>query len=78
MPAPQNTRQSDMCGVVILRPAAQAQKLIQTLKQDNFNALSFPTITIRAFTDSRYPQVVSRLGDFDFIIFISRNIAKPG
>lgn len=73
MPAPQNTRQSDECGVVILRPAAQAQKLIQTLKQDNFNALSFPTITIRAFTDSRYPQVVSRLGDFDFIIFISRN-----
>jgi len=60
-------------GVIVLRPAGQAESLLQLLQDEGFYCQHFPTIRIEAFTDPYTEQALAELDSIDYLFFISRN-----
>jgi len=63
----------DMPGILVLRPAHQAEDLGLQLQQSGFVVRSFPTIEIQPYSDSNTTELLQHINDFDLLIFISRN-----
>ena len=69
---PEHTLQS--LGVLVTRPAHQAEGLCQLLEQAGATACRLPLIEITApDNEQSAQQILSRLVDFDLVIFISAN-----
>lgn len=63
-------------GVVVTRPAHQAQRLVRLIEAAGGRALLFPAIEIRDVEDSGpLNAVIDRLEEFDLAIFVSPNAA---
>ena len=61
-------------GVLVTRPAHQAEGLCQLIEQAGGRAVRFPTLAIKPVEDSAVPQqLLARLGEMDMAIFISPN-----
>lgn len=67
------------CGVVVVRPAAAAERLAVLLAEEGARAILFPTIEVLpAPRPARLAAVLSRLQTFDWAIFISPTAAREG
>src|SRR3954470_3979514 len=61
-------------GVVVTRPAHQAPKLIELLRQAGTHPIPFPVIEIADVDDpAPLTALIARLEDFDRAIFVSPN-----
>jgi len=61
-------------GIVVTRPAHQAQELARLIKWSGGRPILFPAIEIRDVEDlGPFMRVVDRLDEYDFAIFISPN-----
>jgi len=61
-------------GVLVTRPAHQAERLARLIEADGGRAIRFPTIEIAAPADSaQLRQTIEGLADIDIAIFISPN-----
>jgi len=61
-------------GIVVTRPAHQAQALARQIEGAGGRAILFPTIEIRDVEDlGPFTQLIDRLDEYDFAIFISPN-----
>src|SRR5258705_5237138 len=61
-------------GIVVTRPAHQAQALVRSIEGAGGRAIRFPVIEIRDVEDlGPFMQLVDRLDEYDFAIFISPN-----
>jgi len=59
-------------GIVITRPAAQAQRLAELVREAGGNPILFPAIEILDAADQKpLDDVIARLDEFDIAIFIS-------
>ncbi|MEA3156371.1 MAG: uroporphyrinogen-III synthase [Betaproteobacteria bacterium] len=66
-------------GIVITRPAEQADALAQLIRQQGGRPILFPVIVIRDVADeTRLSALIERLETFDVAIFISPNAASRG
>ena len=64
-------------GIVITRPAGQADKLARLIENEGGRAIVFPVIAIVDVTDSaRLDTVIDSLDSFDSAIFISPNAVE--
>lgn len=64
-------------GVVVTRPAHQAQPLARLIEEAGGRAVLFPAIEIRDVEDpTSFNRVIDRLDEFDLAIFISPNAAE--
>ena len=64
-------------GIVVTRPAHQAQSLARAIGEAGGRAVLFPAIEIRDAADlAPFHAVVDRLDEFDLAIFISPNAAE--
>jgi uroporphyrinogen-III synthase len=64
-------------GVVVTRPAHQAQPLVRSIQEAGGRAILFPAIEIRDVEDlAPFNRVVDSLEAFDLAIFISPNAAE--
>ena len=64
-------------GIVVTRPAHQAQGLARLIESAGGRAVLFPAIEIREVDDPRpYLDVVERLDEFDLAVFISPNAVE--
>jgi uroporphyrinogen-III synthase len=64
-------------GIVVTRPARQAQALARAIEDAGGRALLFPAIEIRDVADmAPFLGVVERLEDYDLAIFISPNAVE--
>lgn len=71
-----STKTPDLSGVGVLvtRPAHQAERLCELIEQHNGTAIRFPVIEIVDIEDStRLKSQIERLHEFDIAIFISPN-----
>ena len=65
------------CGVLVTRPAHQAEGLCQRIEQLGGRAIRFPVLEITAPHDGRpLEECVAQLDDFDIAIFISANAVE--
>ena len=65
--------------VLVTRPAAQAQSLIQRIEQAGGEAIRFPTLEITAACDvAALERVLTDIARFDLAIFISPNAVAHG
>ena len=65
--------------VLVTRPAAQAQSLIQRIEQAGGEAIRFPTLEIAAACDvAALERVLTDIARFDLAIFISPNAVAHG
>jgi uroporphyrinogen-III synthase len=61
-------------GIVVTRPAHQAQELARLIRRSGGRPILFPAIEIRDVEDLRpFMRLVERLDQYDFAIFISPN-----
>ncbi len=61
-------------GIVVTRPAHQAQALARSIERAGGRAILFPVIEIRDVEDlGPFMRLVDRLDEYDFAIFISPN-----
>lgn len=61
-------------GVLVTRPAHQAEELCRAIEQSGGRAVRFPVLEIVAMEDSEVlNQIVERLESFDIAVFISPN-----
>jgi uroporphyrinogen-III synthase len=66
-------------GIVITRPAEQADPLAQLIREQGGRSILFPVIVIRDVADeTRLSALIERLETFDVAIFISPNAASRG
>jgi uroporphyrinogen-III synthase len=66
-------------GIVVTRPAHQAQRLVRLIEEAGGRALRFPAIEIRDIEDPRpLEALLARLDEFDIVIFVSPNAARKG
>ncbi|MGZ5138510.1 MAG: uroporphyrinogen-III synthase, partial [Burkholderiales bacterium] len=66
-------------GIVITRPAKQADPLAQLVREQGGRPILFPVIVIRDVADeTRLNALIERLETFDVAIFISPNAASRG
>jgi uroporphyrinogen-III synthase len=66
-------------GIVITRPAEQADALAQLIREQGGRPILFPVIVIRDVADeTRLSALIERLETFDVAIFISPNAASRG
>lgn len=64
-------------GVAITRPTGQAKKLTQLVEEAGGTAIPFPLIEITALENySEFDGVISKLNDYDWILFISSNAVQ--
>jgi len=64
-------------GVVVTRPAEQAQAVAGMIEAAGGRAILFPAIEIREVADlGPFDRIVARLDEFDLAIFISPNAAE--
>jgi uroporphyrinogen-III synthase len=64
-------------GVVVTRPAHQAQDLARAIDEAGGRAILFPAIEIRDAEDlAPFERIVARLDEFDLAVFISPNAAE--
>jgi len=61
-------------GVLVTRPAHQADSLCELIRQQGGTAIRFPVLEIRPPADPKnLMQVIARLEEFDWAVFISAN-----
>lgn len=66
-------------GIIVTRPAAQAENLCQLLEQHGAIPIRFPTLAIEPPSDSRPAEnIIQRIEQFDLAIFISANAVEHG
>lgn len=65
-------------GVLVTRPAHQADKLMSLVTAAGGQPILFPAIEIQPVQDSALARLLSRLGDYDIAIFISANAVTFG
>lgn len=66
-------------GVLVTRPAHQADGLIELIEASGGRAWHVPTIEIAALSDTgALAALIDRLEQFDFAVFISSNAAQHG
>lgn len=66
-------------GIAITRPKDQAKKLTQLIEAAGGNVIPFPLIDIVPLADySTFENVISNIGHYDWIIFISSNAVQNG
>ena len=66
-------------GIVVTRPAHQAQRLASFIRDAGGNAILFPTIEIREVENPEpLLALIDRLDAFDVAIFVSPNAAEKG
>lgn len=66
-------------GIVITRPAHQAARLAELIREQGGNPILFPVIEIRDIDDTAaLDDVIRHLDDFDLAVFISPNAAVKG
>lgn len=66
-------------GVLVTRPAHQAETLCELIQAIGGNAIRFPTLEIRTIGHNEVlMQRLSRLSDYDIIIFVSPNAVTQG
>jgi uroporphyrinogen-III synthase len=65
-------------GVLITRPAHQADNLVSLVEAAGGHALLYPAIEIQPLASEALNQVLSDLGQFDIAIFISANAVTFG
>lgn len=65
-------------GVLVTRPRAQANALIQAIELEGGRAISFPVIEIEARAENVIAEAVSTLPRPDFVIFASPNAVEHG
>jgi uroporphyrinogen-III synthase len=66
-------------GILVTRPAGQAEGLMQRLADLGANPLAFPALAILAPADpARLHTVLARLADYQLAIFISPNAVERG
>ncbi|MEN8761902.1 MAG: uroporphyrinogen-III synthase [Thiogranum sp.] len=64
-------------GVLVTRPAHQADSLCELIRQQGGTAIRFPVLEIGPPADlQNLRQVISRLEEFDWAVFISGNAVK--
>ena len=64
-------------GIVVTRPAEQAQALAAMIEAVGGRAIRFPAIAIRELEDlGPFDRLVERLDEFDLAIFISPNAVE--
>lgn len=64
-------------GILVTRPAHQAEPLCQLLEAAGARALRFPVLAIQPVQDRRATQArLARLADYDMAIFISTNAVE--
>lgn len=64
-------------GVLVTRPAHQAEQLVRTIEQAGGTAIRFPTIEIGPPRDpEQLAQALARLSDFDLAVFVSPNAVE--
>ena len=64
----------DGCGILVTRPAAQADRLCQLIEQHGGRAIRFPTLEIGPPSDPEPArQALNRLADYQLAIFTSTN-----
>ena len=64
-------------GIVVTRPAEQAQALARRIGEAGGRAILFPAIEIREVEDlAPFDRIVARLDEFDLAVFISPNAAE--
>lgn len=65
--------------IVVTRPREQAAELVQRIEQQGGRALLFPLLDIAPVSDqAALHEQLSRLAQFDLLIFISPNAVKHG
>ncbi|MDH5777661.1 MAG: uroporphyrinogen-III synthase [Gammaproteobacteria bacterium] len=60
-------------GILVTRPAHQAEGLCQLIEQAGGRAIRFPTLAIKPATDADTRTLFGQIGDMDIVIFISPN-----
>jgi uroporphyrinogen-III synthase len=66
-------------GIVITRPAAQAQALVELIREQGGSPIAFPAMEILDVADpARLHALIDRLHTFDIAIFVSPNAAAKG
>lgn len=66
-------------GIVVTRPARQAERLASLIRAAGGEAIRFPVIEIRDVEDpSSLHHLIDRLEEFDLAVFISPNAANKG
>jgi uroporphyrinogen-III synthase len=64
-------------GVLVTRPAHQAEELARRIEAEGGRALRFATIEIAPPADpAALERVLARLGEFDLAVFVSRNAVE--
>lgn len=76
---PSSRRPLNGRGIVVTRPAEQADTLARLVEREGGRAIVFPVIAIEDVSDrARLEHTIDRLDDFDIAIFISPNAAARG
>ena len=65
-------------GIVITRPALQAQKLAHRISEAGGDPIVFPALEIEPVTDDSLTACIAQLGKFDAAVFISPNAVRHG
>lgn len=65
-------------GVLVTRPRIQANDLVEAIEARGGRAYCFPVIEIAPFEALDVQNSVSRLGDPDIVVFVSRNAVEHG
>ena len=66
-------------GIVVTRPAHQAQPLARLIQDAGGRAMLFPSIEIRDIEDpGPFTQLIDRLDEFDLAVFVSPNAVERG
>ncbi len=65
-------------GVLVTRPRTQATELVDAIEAQGGSAYCFPVIEIAAFSELDVRNSVSRLGQPDIAVFVSRNAVEHG
>ena len=72
----------EACRVLVTRPAGQQQELIAAIEALGGKAISLPLLAIKPIRDAgaeaRLRENLSRLQDYDLLIFVSVNAARFG
>lgn len=64
-------------GVLVTRPAAQAENLCRLLEEIGAKPLRFPTLRIQPLTDlTEFRQATTALADYHWAIFVSQNAVE--
>jgi len=64
-------------GVLVTRPAHQADSLCELIRQQGGTAIRFPVLEIQPPADPQnLMQIIARLEEFDWAVFISANAVK--